>query len=236
MSKLNCIAMDTHGKTTDICCKKSVKDAGRRWHVATTIPALREVIETRGLFCSLYSDRASHFFVTPKAGEAVDKDRLTQVGRALKELSITMIPAYSPQARGRSERSFGTWQGRLPQELRLAGITARSSGNPTWPNRSTSASNLASAHPASSSRKKTVTVASIRARPKQKPRKRMRTIAITSTSTNTLARVAPASVRALKTHLRDHGINKDYNPVGYTVDTFSQDFTIVGEYSTGPGY
>src|ERR1019366_7420360 len=75
-----------------------------------------------GLFCALYSDRGSHFFVTVKEGEKVDKHRLTQVGRAMKELGIQMIAAYSPQARGRSERSFGTWQGRLPQELRLAGI------------------------------------------------------------------------------------------------------------------
>jgi len=83
---------------------------------------LRAVIVEKGLFCALYSDRGSHFFVTVKAGEKVDKHRLTQVGRAMKELGIQMIPAYSPQARGRSERSFGTWQGRLPQELRLAGI------------------------------------------------------------------------------------------------------------------
>ena len=88
-----------------------------------------EVIERKGMFCSLYSDRASHFFVTPKGGEAVDKERLTQVGRALKELGIAMIPAYSPQARGRSERGFGTWQGRLPQELRLAGITSVAEAN-----------------------------------------------------------------------------------------------------------
>jgi transposase len=86
------------------------------------LSALREVVKTRGVFCSLYSDRAAHFFVTPRAGEKVDKTRLTQVGRALHELGIKMIPAYSPQARGRSERSFGTWQGRLPQELRLRGI------------------------------------------------------------------------------------------------------------------
>ena len=81
----------------------------------TVMAALREVIEREGLFCALYSDRASHFFVTPKAGEPVDKSRLTQVGRALKELGVQMIPAYSPQARGRSERSFGTWQARLPR-------------------------------------------------------------------------------------------------------------------------
>jgi transposase len=88
----------------------------------TVMAGLREVIETKGIFCALYSDRGSHFFVTPKAGEQVDKHRLTQVGRALRELGVQMIPAYSPQARGRSERNFGTWQGRLPQELRLADI------------------------------------------------------------------------------------------------------------------
>jgi transposase len=95
----------------------------------TVMAALREVIEREGLFCALYSDRASHFFVTTKAGEPVDKSRLTQVGRALKELGVQMIPAYSPQARGRSERSFGTWQSRLPQELRLAGITTLAGAN-----------------------------------------------------------------------------------------------------------
>jgi transposase len=95
----------------------------------TVMAGLREVIEGQGLFCALYSDRGSHFFVTPKAGEKVDKHRLTQVGRAMKELGIQMIPAYSPQARGRSERSFGTWQGRLPQELRLAGIASVEGAN-----------------------------------------------------------------------------------------------------------
>jgi hypothetical protein len=89
----------------------------------TVKAALREVIETRGLFCSLYSDRAGHFFVTPKRGERVDPNRPRQVGRALQELGIKMIAAYSPEARGRSERNFGTWQGRLPQELRVRGIT-----------------------------------------------------------------------------------------------------------------
>ncbi len=90
-----------------------------------TVPVLtglKEVVECRGVFCALYSDRARHFWLTAKAGEAVEHDRLTQVGRALRELGVRMIPAYSPQARGRSERSFGTWQGRLPQELRLRGI------------------------------------------------------------------------------------------------------------------
>lgn len=95
----------------------------------TVLAALRQVVEERGVFCALYSDRASHFFVTPKAGEPVDRNRLTQVGRAMKELGIQMIPAYSPQARGRSERAFQTWQGRLPQELRLAGITRLEEAN-----------------------------------------------------------------------------------------------------------
>jgi hypothetical protein len=104
--------------TSEIYYAQLVEEESTR----TVMAGLREVIETRGLFCALYSDRGSHFFVTPKAGEKVDKHRLTQVGRAMKELGVQMIPAYSPQARGRSERNFGTWQGRLPQELRLAGI------------------------------------------------------------------------------------------------------------------
>src|SRR5205085_7768108 len=95
----------------------------------TVLRALREVVEGQGLFCSLYSDRASHCWLTPKAGEPVDRQALTQVGRAMRELNIQMIPAYSPQARGRSERSFRTWQGRLPQELRLAGITTLEEAN-----------------------------------------------------------------------------------------------------------
>jgi transposase len=88
----------------------------------STFRALLEVFTTRGLPSSLYTDRGSHYFLTPKAGEAVDKGQLTQVGRALAHLGIEHIPAYSPQARGRSERMFGTLQGRLPQELALAGI------------------------------------------------------------------------------------------------------------------
>jgi transposase len=111
--------------TSEIYYAQLVQEESTR----TVMEGLREVIENKGLFCSLYSDRGSHFFVTPKAGEKVDKHRLTQVGRALKELGVQMIPAYSPQARGRSERSFGTWQGRLPQELRLAGITTPEGAN-----------------------------------------------------------------------------------------------------------
>jgi transposase len=89
----------------------------------TVMAGLREVIERKGVFCALYSDRGSHFWLTPKVGGKVDLHRLTQVGRALHELGVHMIPAYSPQARGRSERNFSTWQGRLPQELRLHKIT-----------------------------------------------------------------------------------------------------------------
>ena len=96
---------------------------------ATVMAGLREVIGRKGLFCALYSDRGSHFWLTPKVGGKVDPHHLTQVGRALRELGVQMIPAYSPQARGRSERSFGTWQGRLPQELRLHAITSLDEAN-----------------------------------------------------------------------------------------------------------
>lgn len=111
--------------TSEIYYAQLVEEESTR----TVMAALREVIESRGVFCSLYSDRGSHFFLTPKAGEAVDKTRLTQVGRALRELNIEMIPAYSPQARGRSERNFGTWQNRLPQELRLPEISTMEEAN-----------------------------------------------------------------------------------------------------------
>ena len=84
---------------------------------------LLEVFTAKGLPSSLYTDRGSHYFFTPKAGEAVDKERLTQVGRALARLGIEHIPAYSPQARGRSERMFGTLQDRLPKELSLPAST-----------------------------------------------------------------------------------------------------------------
>ena len=78
---------------------------------------------------SLYTDRGSHYFHTSKAGEVVDKERLTQVGRALDRLGIEHIPAYSPEARGRSERMFGTLQERLPKELSLAGISEIAAAN-----------------------------------------------------------------------------------------------------------
>ena len=97
--------------------------------IMSTFLALGEVIAARGLFCSLYADRGSHYWHTPEAGGKVDKDNPTQVGRALNQLGIELIPAYSPEARGRSERMFGTLQKRLPQELRLAGITTMAAAN-----------------------------------------------------------------------------------------------------------
>ena len=81
-----------------------------------------QTIARYGLFACLYTDRGSHYFTTPEAGGKVDKVNLTQVGRALKQLGIGHIGAYSPEARGRSERAFQTHQGRLPQELARAGI------------------------------------------------------------------------------------------------------------------
>lgn len=88
-----------------------------------------QTIQRYGLFASLYSDRGSHYFTTPEAGGKVDKVHLTQVGRALKQLGIDHIAAYSPQARGRGERAFQTHQGRLPQELARAGITDMDAAN-----------------------------------------------------------------------------------------------------------
>ena len=95
----------------------------------STFEAVAEVVRAKGLFCSLYTDRAGHYWRTPEAGGKVDKDNPTQVGRALAQLGIELIPAYSPEARGRSERMFGTLQKRLPQELRLAGITDMAAAN-----------------------------------------------------------------------------------------------------------
>lgn len=90
---------------------------------------LQEVVETKGLFSSLCTDRGSHYWYTEETGGKVDKTRLTQVHRALQQLGITLIPAYSPEARGRSERTFRTLQDRLPKELALAGITEMAAAN-----------------------------------------------------------------------------------------------------------
>jgi len=95
----------------------------------STLRALAEVIAVHGLPCALYTDRGSHYFHTPKAGEKVAKEQPTQVGRALAQLGIEHIAAYSPEARGRSERAFGTLQDRLCKELALAGITTVEAAN-----------------------------------------------------------------------------------------------------------
>src|SRR3989442_7080684 len=104
--------------TGEISSAFRVKEEG----TVSTRRAVLEVSAAKGLPSSLYTDRGSHYFLTPTAGEAVDKERLTQVGRALARLGIEHIPAYSPQARGRSERMFGTLHGRPPKELSLFGI------------------------------------------------------------------------------------------------------------------
>ncbi len=96
---------------------------------ASSFRGVREIIEIHGLFSTFYSDRGSHYWYTPKAGGKVDKVHLTQFGRAMTHLGIVMIPAYSPEARGRSERMFSTHQDRLVKELALAGITDMEKAN-----------------------------------------------------------------------------------------------------------
>lgn len=105
--------------TTELYSAFFVEEEG----TMSSFQGLREVIEARGLFSSLYTDRGSHYWYTEATGGKVDKTRLTQVHRALRQLGITLIPAYSPEARGRSERVFRTLQDRLPKELALAEIT-----------------------------------------------------------------------------------------------------------------
>ena len=96
---------------------------------ASSMRGVAEVVARHGLFCSLYTDRGSHYFFTPEAGGPVSRTVLTQFGRALKQLGIGHIAAYSPQARGRSERAFLTLQDRLPKELKLAGISSLEAAN-----------------------------------------------------------------------------------------------------------
>lgn len=86
----------------------------------SSLQGVREVVETQGLFSSRYPDRGSHYWYTEDPGGKVDKMQLTQVHRALQQLGITLIGAYSPEARGRSERAFRMLQDRLPKELALA--------------------------------------------------------------------------------------------------------------------
>ena len=96
---------------------------------ASSFQGVREVIVHKGLFSSLYTDRGSHYWFTPKEGGKVSKTQLTQFGRAMKHLGIQMIPAYSPEARGRSERAFETHQDRLVKELAFHGITDMNAAN-----------------------------------------------------------------------------------------------------------
>jgi transposase len=111
--------------TTEIYSAFFVEEEG----TMSSFQGVREVIETKGLFSSLYTDRGSHYWYTEEAGGRVDKTRLTQVHRALQQLGVTLIPAYSPEARGRSERAFRTLQDRLPKELALVGITEMAAAN-----------------------------------------------------------------------------------------------------------
>lgn len=104
--------------TSEITSAFLVEEEG----TASTFRGLMETFAAKGLPSSLYTDRGSHYFFTPEAGGKVDKTQLTQVGRALRELRVEHIAAYSPEARGRSERMFGTLQDRLIKELALAGI------------------------------------------------------------------------------------------------------------------
>jgi hypothetical protein len=96
---------------------------------ASSFAGIEETIRSKGLFCSLYTDRGSHYWHTAEAGGRVDKVNLTQFGRAMKQLGVCMIPAYSPEARGRSERMFRTHQGRLTKELAKHRITTMAAAN-----------------------------------------------------------------------------------------------------------
>src|ERR1700716_4605045 len=111
--------------TSEIYSMLLVEEEG----TASRFQALGEVIGEHGLFCALYTDRGSHYFYTPKAGDKVSKTQQTQVGRALSHLGIEHTAAYSSPPRGRSERMFGTLQGRLPKDLRLAGIRTVEAAN-----------------------------------------------------------------------------------------------------------
>ncbi len=108
---------------------------------------IRDVLEIKGLFCSLYTDRGAHYWHTPQAGGKVDKTNPTQFGEALKRLGIEIIAAYSPEARGRSERAFGTHQGRLPQELALHSITDMEAANAYLKDHYMAAFNAEFSHP-----------------------------------------------------------------------------------------
>ena len=114
----------------------------------SSLLGVKDVLDNQGIFCTFYSDRGSHYWHTPEAGGKVDKNNPTQFGVALKRLGIDMIAAYSPEARGRSERAFGTHQGRLPQELALKGITDMKAANEYLEKHYMPAFNEEFAHPA----------------------------------------------------------------------------------------
>lgn len=115
---------------------------------ASSFQGVMETIAKRGLFSSFYSDRGSHYWHTPEAGGKVDRNNLTQFGRAMAHLGICTIAAYSPEARGRSERAFETHQGRLPNELALMGITTMEAANRYLRENYLPAFNRKFAHPA----------------------------------------------------------------------------------------
>jgi transposase len=96
---------------------------------ASTFAALDGVLRRYGRFLELYTDRGSHFCRTAQGGQGPAEEQNGQVTRALHALGIGQILARSPQARGRSERAFGTIQGRLPQELRVNRITDYAAAN-----------------------------------------------------------------------------------------------------------
>lgn len=102
-----------------------VEEEGTR----SSFQGVEAVIRQYGIFSAFYSDRGSHYWFTPEVGGKVDKERPTQFGRAMQQLGIEMIAAYSPQARGRSERAFRTHQDRLVRELAAVGITDMQQAN-----------------------------------------------------------------------------------------------------------
>jgi transposase len=111
--------------TGDILAARFVPEESTK----TVLALLGEVLEEHGTFGRLYTDRASHFVFTPKAGEGPDRSKKTQVERVCDDLGIELVCAYSPQARGRSERLWRTLQGRLPQELKRASARSYETAN-----------------------------------------------------------------------------------------------------------
>lgn len=130
--------------TSEHYAMQFVEEEGTR----SSFQGVETVIREHGLFSAFYSDRGSHYWFTPEAGGKIDRRSPTQFGRALQQLGIEMIAAYSPQARGRSERAFRTHQERLVRELALAGITEMAAANRYLEQRYRPAFNLEFARPA----------------------------------------------------------------------------------------